>query len=70
MNESQRIDLAQLSFVRAVVQGIPLQEAAHRFLGESMDARMARKELLLIRNELVAAARMGTSLGGCPSTDH
>lgn len=63
MNESQRIDLAQLSFVRAVVQGIPLKEAAHRFLGESMDARMARKELLLIRNELVAAARRAQAWG-------
>ncbi|MGE0314180.1 MAG: phage integrase family protein [Lautropia sp.] len=55
----RRIDAAQFAFVRAVVLGIPMREAADRYLGEGLDLRVVQSELRWLRTELLAAARRG-----------
>ena len=57
MKEMIRVDRGQLAFVRAVIQGISIEQAAQRFLGDCMDKRSAQRELRLILEELATCAR-------------
>lgn len=59
----RRIDALQFAFLRAVILGVPLREAADRYLGEGIDQRLVERELRWLRTELLAAARRAGAFG-------
>lgn len=59
----RRIDVNQFAFLRSVVLGLPLRDAADRYLGEGMDLRLVKRELRWLRTELLAAARRAGAWG-------
>lgn len=59
----RRINAGQFAFLRAVILGIPLAEAADRYLAPGMDLRLVKRELRWLRGELLVAARRAHAFG-------
>ncbi|MGE0315925.1 MAG: phage integrase family protein [Lautropia sp.] len=59
----RRISPTQFAFVRAVLQGLSLREAADRYLDAGADLRLVQRQLREIRTELQAAARRAGAFG-------
>ena len=59
----RRIEGTQFAFLRAAILGVPLREAADRYLGDWVDQRVAERELRWLRTELLAAARRAGAFG-------
>ena len=63
------IDNTQLAFLRAVILGVPIGEAAHRYLNADLGLREAQEGLRFLRAELMAAARRAGAFGAEPWTE-
>lgn len=59
----RRVDAAEFAFLRAVIQGVPAEEAARRYLGPGLRRGGIERELRRLRTELLAAARRAHAFG-------
>lgn len=59
----RRLTAEEFAFVRAVLQGMTLRDAADRYLEPGLDLRLAAGRLRSLRDELLATARRAHAYG-------